>query len=123
MEYPNLTQLSDLGFSLYIESYRYGDGLLAGIDFPLNTFGKYTYYGRESVSDYISIANSPGDIEADEAYWKLYEYAKAHESFLFITDKTLENCLEKLEERAGKWLNLDYEQQEELLNNFIEFRA
>lgn len=75
MNYTNLSELATCGFSLYIEEHRYGDKILAGIDFPLLTLDSYSYFGRESVFDYVDAANGPGDDCAMEAYNKLYDFA------------------------------------------------
>ena len=118
--FRNLEKIADCGFSVYIESHRYGNVILAGIDFPLQSLEKYDYYGRESLRDYIDDSNSPGDIDAIEAYNKLCEFADNNEAFLFAHEKTIEKCLEILDKRAASWLALNFEQQEQLLNNFIE---
>lgn len=121
MKYPNLTKLTECGgFSIYMESRRYGDGILAGIDFPLQSIGKYSYFGRESVYEYIDAANCPGDIEAMNAHFKLCDFAENNKAFLFAQGKTLDECLSQLDERAALWLELNTEQQEDLLNSFIE---
>lgn len=120
MGYQYLTELTKLGFNMYIEEHRYGDGILAGIDFPLLALDKYNYYKRESVHDYIEITNSPGDIEALDAYYKLCDFAKENKAFLFAQRTTLGECFHELDERAALWLTLNHEQQEKLLDDFIK---
>ena len=122
MNFQNLTKLADCGFSLYIESHRYGGHILAGIDFPLQSLENYTYFGRESVFDYIDISNTPGDLDAMEAYTKLCDFAQENEAFLFASEDSLEKCLIELDRRAALWLDLDEYSQNDLLNRFIKHK-
>lgn len=106
-----------------IDEGRYSDCLFMGIDFPLQAGEHYNFYKRECIRDYIDAANSPGDLDAYNAERKLIEFSNLHREFLFTTAKTIEEGYKNLEEKAGLWLKLDYDDQISILDDFILFET
>ncbi len=106
-----------------LEEGRYSDCFFIGIDFPLRADEYYNFYKRESIKDYIDVANSPGEIDALNAETKLIDFLNAHKAFLFTTAKSIEEGYQKLEERISLWLQLSYDEQMRLLDEFILFES
>ena len=126
--FDNIEKVIRDGGILTIEEERYGSGLLLGFDFGGHFVDNSTedrdatlaYYGTE-ITNAIVKAVAAGDMKAVSALNRLEQYAKQNSGFLFVKSGSLDNALQKLEDRAKTWNALPQEKQDALLLGFIAF--
>lgn len=123
---------------LHVEEERYGDDILVCIDILCLIYNAtdeqdatICYTGHE-IYDLVYSATFPGDISSMNALEKLEAFSEIHPEFLYARGKTLEEALNKLNDKAFLWNELHNrdggtrivsKSQERILVDFIIYNA
>lgn len=89
--FDNINRLIKDGYSLVVESERYGDGLLMGLEYdPI-------------ISEIIYCATAPDNFEALKVLEKIEELEKKYPVLLFVRKENFYECLIELDKKAFLW--------------------
>lgn len=111
----SLEELIRSGGNLHIEKCRYGDVLLFGIDVCCDN-----HTNPSIVEDLIDVACSPGDTAAMQAIDLLDDFAHTNDAFLYVVSDSLSEGLQKLNQRAFNYQQLDKKSKTDLWEVFVK---